>query len=60
MPRLRGLTARDDERTASVRQVNTDPGEAAFARILKLNRRRVITRGAPSGCGKDFPVVNAN
>jgi hypothetical protein len=40
-----------------VRQVNTDPGEATFARILKLNRRRVLTRGAPSGRGKDFPML---
>jgi hypothetical protein len=45
------LTARDGERTASVRQVNTDRCEATFARMLKLNRRRAITRGAPSGCG---------
>jgi hypothetical protein len=49
------LTAR--ERTTSVRQVNTDRCEATFARMLKLNRRRAITRGAPSGCGKDFSFV---
>jgi hypothetical protein len=41
------LTACDGERSASVRQVNTDRCEATFARMLKLNRRRTIKRGAP-------------